>query len=468
MSESKRTPRDRDELAIAEQVLEVASAAASGADIEVAADRTRLALSRFANSGIHQNVADDTLTVRVRLHAAGRTASGSSTLTNTDGLRALVERSVQAVGVAPVDPGWPGLAPVSPAPDVAPVDVAAGDATPSDRAERIRAFVDAAGGLETAGYCRTSHWTGAFVNSAGQSIRGESAEVGMDGIARLAGTDGVARKASSRLADIDGGVLGARAAAKAHAAVDPVELPPGRYEVVLEPTAVSDVLQNLAVYGFNGKMVADGRSFAEVGADQLDPSVTLVDDAPGVGSSHDLDGTPRQRLVLVDRGTTVAVAYDRRTAAEAGAESTGHATGMTSWGAFAAHLGLKPAAGTGHEDFAAEVDGPVAEAATAALVANVERGVLVTDLWYTRVLDTKSLAITGLTRNGVWLIEDGEVTQPLSNFRFTQSYRDALAPGAVLGIGGVAEPQPDSWVSARWTAPALHLASWNFTGGASG
>ena len=93
---------------------------------------------------------------------------------------------------------------------------------------------------------------------------------------------------------------------------------------------------------------------------------------------------------------------------------------------------------------------------------------LVTDFWYTRVLDPKTLAITGLTRNGVWLIEDGEVTQPLRNFRFTQSYGQALEAGAVLGVGSAAVHLPDSWVAARWTAPALHLASWNFTGGASG
>ncbi len=457
-----------DELGVAERVLELALASAPTAEVEVAADRTRLALTRFANSGIHQNVADDTLTVHIRLHVDGRTVSGSSTLADDYGLQALVERTVQAVSVAPVDPGWPGLAPAAHGPDVDAVDTATAEATPGERADRIRAFVDAAGGLETAGYCRTTHWAGAFVNSAGQSIQGESAEIGMDGIARRAGADGVARRASSRLGDVGGSVLGARAAAKANAAADPVELRPGRYEVVLEPAAVSDVLQNLALYGFNGKMVADGRSFVEVGAGQLDPAVTLVDDAPGAGSSHDRDGTPRRRLVLVDRGTTLAVAHDRRTAAEAGAESTGHAMGMTSWGAFAMHLGLQAAGGTDHDDVASEVDGPVSESATAALVTGVEHGVLVTDLWYTRVLDPRSLAVTGLTRNGVWLIEHGAVTQPLANFRFTQSYRDALAPGAVLGIGAVAEQQPDSWVSARWSAPALHLASWNFTGGASG
>ena len=127
------------------------------------------------------------------------------------------------------------------------------------------AFVDAAGGLETAGYCRTHHWRGGFANSAGQALAAERADVGLAGIARRDGSDGSARLASRRLADIDGAALGARAAAKANAAVDPIELPPDRYEVVLEPSAVADILEALSFYGFNAKAVAEQRSFVRVG-----------------------------------------------------------------------------------------------------------------------------------------------------------------------------------------------------------
>ncbi|MFD0818019.1 metallopeptidase TldD-related protein, partial [Micromonospora zhanjiangensis] len=115
-----------------------------------------------------------------------------------------------------------------------------------------------------------------------------------------------------------------------------------------------------------------------------------------------------------------------------------------------------------------EVAGPVVDSATAALLPGVRRGLLVTDFWYTRVLDPKRLVVTGLTRNGVWLIENGEVTRPVRDLRFTQSYPAGLAPGAVRAVGRQATRQPDSWDSAYWTAPALHLATWNFTGTASG
>ena len=101
-------------------------------------------------------------------------------------------------------------------------------------------------------------------------------------------------------------------------------------------------------------------------------------------------------------------------------------------------------------------------------MAHVERGLLITDFWYTRVLDPKSLMITGLTRNGVWLVEDGEVTAAVSNMRFTQSYPQALGIGMVRGIGSESVLLPDRWSGVRYAAPAVHLASWNLTGNASG
>ena len=133
-------------------------ASSGGAEIEAAVDRNLLALTRFANSVIHQNVADDVVGVRLRVHRDGRTASGSTTAVDDEGLQALVDRTLAAVAVAPLDPGWPGLAPPAPPGAVAAVDPATAAATPDDRAGVVAAFVEAAGGLEAAGYCRTDHW----------------------------------------------------------------------------------------------------------------------------------------------------------------------------------------------------------------------------------------------------------------------------------------------------------------------
>jgi predicted Zn-dependent protease len=480
------------QLELAAQVLALVRAGGASPAAEVTVERQALALTRFANSFIHQNLADETTTVYLRLHAGGRTAAGATTITGPDGLRELVARTGEAVRHAPADPGWPGLAPPAPLAGAAGFDEPTAAAEPAQRAQRVRDFVDAAGGLETAGYCRTAHWSTAFANSAGQAVTGQTSEASMDGIARRAGavepsrglhgsgSDGVARRTSVSLSDLDGALLGGRAAAKARAGVDPVELPPGRYEVVLEPTAVADLLANLAIWGFNGKALAERRTFAEPGVAQFDPSITLVDDpfaGRSPGRSFDGEGTPKRRLVLVDAGVTETVVHDRRTAAlvGGGATTTGHAVpgGGSSWGAFPLNLGLEPgpgqrAAGPGGGSSPAPTEPVVVGPGAAGLVEQVGRGLLVTDLWYTRVLDPRTLVMTGLTRNGVWLIEDGKVAAPVRNLRFTQSYPQALAPGAVKGVGPSTTLLLTGLASAWLRAPALHLAAWNFTGGASG
>jgi predicted Zn-dependent protease len=168
-----------------------------------------------------------------------------------------------------------------------------------------------------------------------------------------------------------------------------------------------------------------------------------------VSLPFDAEGTPHRRVDLVRDGVTVGLSHDRRTAKVAGAETVGHGIDGDAEGALACNLLL----GTGSHD-------------TDGLVAQVERGLLVTDFWYTRVLDPKTLVVTGLTRNGVFLIEDGKVVRPVANLRFTQSYADAVGPGQVLGLGSEPELQPQYMT--MYSVPALRLSSWNFTGGAKG
>jgi predicted Zn-dependent protease len=318
----------------------------------------------------------------------------------------------------------------------------------------VRDFVDAAGGLETAGFCSTTTVQLAFANSAGQRLAGGGTAAEIDGIARTPSADGSSRHVSVALGDLDGRVVGERAAGKARSASDPTDLAPGRYEVVLEPDCVANILSFLLVAGFNGKAVEEGRSFARVGETQFDRSITLRDDVtdPGtLGIPFDAEGTPKRPLDLVRDGVTRGLLHTRRTARAAGVESTGHAVeGGGAWGALGANLIVS--AGDRSAD---------------QLVAGVERGVLVTDFWYTRILDPKTQVVTGLTRNGVWLIEDGKVIRPLTNLRFTQSFLEALGPDAVRGISSERALVLAGWDSI-YLVPSLHLASWNFTGGAKG
>jgi predicted Zn-dependent protease len=442
-------------LETAERALALVRARAADAEAEVTVRQGTEALTRFATGFIHQNVASEMNHVLIRVAVDGRNASTSiDGAADNESLGRAIDNVLDAARVRPPDPDWPGLAPRAAAPDVDHFDEATANATPDERARQVRSFVDAAGGLETAGFCSTTTVQLAFANSAGQRLTGRGTAAEIDGIARTATADGSSRRVSVRLADLDGQVVGARAADKARTASDPTDLEPGRYEVVLEPDCVANILSFLLVHGFNGKAVEEGRSFARLGAAQFDHSITLRDDVtdPGtIGIPFDVEGTPKRPLDLVRDGVTRGFLHSRRTAKAAGVESTGHAVeGGAAWGALGANLDL------GAGDRSIEQ-----------LVAGVERGVLVTDFWYTRILDPRTQVVTGLTRNGVWLIEDGKIVRPVTNLRFTQSFLDALGPGAVRAISAERSLVLGGWDSI-YLVPSLHLRSWNFTGGAKG
>ncbi len=426
------------------------------AEAEVTVSAGTEALTRFATSFIHQNVADDARSVHLRVALDGRVAEASVNQADDEALEHLVRTTLEAARLRPVDSGWPGLAPPAETPAVEHWDEATASADPAERAQRVGAFVSAAEGLETAGFCSTEGVQVAFANSAGQRLSGRSTSAALDGIARTGTSDGSARAASVRLADLDGGHLGRDATRRARDSADAVDLEPGRYEVVLEPSCVVNLLSFLALHGFNGRAVEEGRSFAKLGEHQFDEAVTLADDVThplAVGVPFDAEGTPKRRVELVRDGVTSSLIHDRRTAKALGAESTGHAVaGAGAWGAIPANLVLGPGETT-HDD----------------LVAGIERGLLVTDFWYTRILDPRTQVVTGLTRNGVWLVEEGRVVRPVTNLRFTQSYLEALAPGNVRGVGSdLSLVGGGTFGIGAYAVPSLHLASWNFTGGAAG
>jgi predicted Zn-dependent protease len=420
------------------------------AEAEASVSTGRSALTRFANSSIHQNVADDFVWARLRVSVDGRLASAGTDRPHSGGLERLVERTLAAAGMRAADPEWPGLAPPAPAPEPDTYDEATHLADPTRRAEVVRRFVEAGGaGVQGAGFCDSGGSFAAFANSAGQRLSGRTSHATVEAIHRTARSDGRGWQSSNRLSDIDGATAGRTAAEKARRGDDLVDIEPGRYEVVLEPSCLANMLQHLRD-GFNARTVAEGRSFVELDRPQFDRAVSIWDDATdprAISRGFDAEGTPKRRLDLVCAGVPVAICHDRRTAAKAGTQSTGHGVpGGESAGAFPTNLFLAPGA-----------------ASPEALIGSVERGLLVTELWYTRILDPKTQVVTGLTRNGTFLIEGGRIVGGVPNLRFTQSYVEALAPGNVLGVGDDAR-----LYDGGYHVPTVHLASWNFTGGAKG
>jgi predicted Zn-dependent protease len=444
------------ELGVCDRVLEIVRRRAE-AQVRVATGRR--SLTRFANSLIHQNVAEEKSSVTLTLVTDGRLARASTNRVDDDGLGALVERTLEAARLRPPDREWPGLAPPAPAPRVDHYDKATDEASPRQRAEVVRDFLEAGPGMAGAGYCQTTSEVAGFANSDGQRLTGRSTQATIDGILRFEGADGSGSQTAVDLASLNGARAGEGAAARARLGADSIDLAPGHYEVVLEPACVADISQFLVAYGFNAKMHADGRSFVHPGEEQLDPALSLWDDATddrAVGLGFDTEGTPKRRVSMVEAGVSVGLVHDRRTAAKAGTVSTGHAIGGGErFGAYPTNVFLG-AAGSGS-------GAPASRGSAEQVVAGIARGLLVTDFWYTRILDPKTQVVTGLTRNGLFLVEDGQVSQGVRNLRFTQSYAGALAPGHVKALA------PDArLVNSSAFVPSLHLASWNFTGGARG
>lgn len=431
--------------ALCEQVLALVG---DRAEAIVSASAGESALTRFATSMIHQNVAEDDSSVFLKVIVDGRYASASTTQTDRDALQRLADRTIEAARLRPADPDWPGLAAPASAPDVEHWDDDTADASPDDRAAVVRAFVDAGGGLEAAGFCSTNGRHTALANSAGQRLEGRASSATINGIHRTGASDASSTFTSVHLADLDGAAVGAEAAARARATEQGVDIEPGSYEVVLSPSCLANMLQFLAYAGFNAKAHLDGTSFVHLGEAQFDPSVSIWDDATDprtLGLPFDNEGTPKRRVDLVAGGVTTNLVHDRRTARLAGTGSTGHGLGQESAGAYPSNLFFGEG-GVG-------VD---------ALIGSVERGLAVYAFWYTRVLDPKTQVVTGLTRNGVFLIEDGKLGPAVRNLRFTQSFVAALGPGKVKGIGD------DGQLVNGMHVPSVHLAAWNFTGGAKG
>lgn len=447
--------------ALADRVVGMVQEQAAGSQAEVEANvrltRTRHGLTRFAESFIHQHVGEDTRSVQLTVAVDGRTATATTTADDDERLGRLVADTLRSAALQPVDPFWPGATPPAPAAGPGNLDAPTAHADPAERAAQVRRFVAAGGGLKAAGYLDTEATWGAAASTAGQRIAGGATRATVDGIHRTATSAGSAHQTSVRLGDLDAEAAGARAADLARRSERFVDLDPGELPVVLAPEAVATVLTFLAFYGFNAKMHLEGGSFVQLGEQQLDPAITVGSDPNGpdaIGLPFDAEGTPTVATTLIDRGVSRGLAHDRRTARRSGTGtvSTGSAVpGGEAFGAFPTNLVL----GAG--------DRSVAE-----LIATIERGLLVTTFNYVRILDPKTQVATGLTRNGTFLIEDGQVAGAVGNLRFTQSFAEALAPGAVLGVGDDARYADGEFGAGMVRCPSLALAGWRFTGGARG
>jgi PmbA protein len=437
-------------LALAEDVLRLAEAeGATEAEVMVAAGDE--ALTRFANSEIHQNVAEADVRINLRLVRGKRVGVASSGRTDPDALRRLAETAGRIAAIAEETPDWAGLPAAGPAEPVAGAFAGGtADASPELRADGVRAVIGAADAVGVTAFGSFATGTECVAIATTTGIRAAEARTSARLLVVTMGPGdgtGYAEAAAVDATTIDAAAVGLEAAEKARRSARPVDLPPGDYPVVLEEYAVTDLLDNLGFTGFSGLAVEEGRSFFEPGKRIGSELVTLVDDArdpAGMPASFDYEGVPTRRVVMLEAGVCREIVHDAATAARAGVASTGHGLPAPNpWGPFPLHAAM--AAGT---------------TPRAALVAGLRDGLLVTRFHYTNVVHPKLAVITGMTRDGTFLVRDGEIVGPVRNLRFTQSYLDALAGVEAVSV----ERRLLRGELGAVLVPAVRIAAWRFTG----
>jgi PmbA protein len=420
------------------------------------------ALTRFANNVIHQNVAQYNARLAVRAVVSGGVGMVVTNRLDSDGQRWAAEQAAAIARLQPSDTEFPGL----PAGETPRKAETCFDSTvvmtPAQRADSVRIIVDAASrlGFLATGAFSTEVGELAIANTAGVAVHAPLSLASLRTVVDanpprgLGMQTGYADAISRDVDQIDAHLVAERAVGKCALNRNPQQLPPGPYVTILEEIAVADLLHFLASLGLSAQAAQEGRSFAtgRMGQQVCGDNLSLLDDAAdprGLALPFDWDGVPAQRLSLIEKGVLRGLAHDCRSATKDGLRSTGHASsrlqGFGEPRPVPTHLFVCPG----------QVD-------REALLAGVERGVLVTRFHYTHCPDPQRVVATGTTRDGTFLIEEGRIQGALRDLRFTQSVLDAFS--SIEALSNAPELHRDWWGSAAHHVPAMRISGFQFTG----
>jgi PmbA protein len=422
------------------------------------------ALTRFANNVVTQNVSEENYVVSVRVNLGGRTARATTNKWDDESLKRVVDSVTALAKVQEVDPDLPPLA----GPEVFGAGPEVGRAFfetistgPEERADAVASMVGVARkqNLTAAGTFATSEQVIAVLNSRGlvTYYTGTAAEASVTMIApdssgwQKANSPDVRNVNAQRLAEV--------AAEKARTSAGPKEIPPGKYTVVLEPAAVLDLL-GFMFFDWGGLSVIDQRSFlsGRVGTKLFGDNINIWDDAYHPlqsGPPFDGEGVRRQRIQLVENGVIKNLVYSRSSAE------------LMKKSAVAATLGK--VAPTGHGlplpndlgeiplNIVMQV--PNGTRTAPQMIESTDRGIYVTRLWYIREVDAYEKILTGMTRDGTFLIEGGKLRHGILNFRFNQSLIEMLRNVMEMGTPVRASGEE----SFDMVVPPMKVRDFNFT-----
>ena len=409
-----------------------------------------LNLTRFASNDIHQSVSHSNAQIHIRVVVGKRQGQATTNDLSDGGIQKAVNLAHQNALLMPEDPDFNGLPNPDSTSPVAAHDASTASYSPDSRARVVASACGLAadGGLEASGFFRNGTQESAVMSTKGAKAYHAGTFAGLLVMAISGTSAGWSKGGSWRVADIDSDALAAEAVDKALRGQNPQPVGPGEYTVVLDPYAVDDMLSSLSIYGMGALAVQEGRSWMNglTGEQAMSPLISIWDDGSdmeGWPVPFDTEGIPRQRTQLVQDGVVFEPVHNSYTAGKEGKQSTGHQFGFTG-PPVASNLFMKSG-----------------DSSLEKMIASTQRGLYITRFHYTRLVHNRNCVMTGMTRDGTFLIEDGRITHPVKDLRFTQSYVDALAE--VEAVGSQSKLMLNE-VGFATKVPALKISRFNFTG----
>jgi len=416
-------------------------------------------LTRFANSAIHQNVAERNGSLSIRVVIGKKIGSASTNIFDLDSIDQTLNKAMEIAKFQPENPDFKSLP--KPSAGYKTINIynkKTHDLSPKDRANAVKTIIEKVkgAGLRAFGSFTNGASEYGIGNSLGIRAYASSSDAYCNVAAMSENSSGYAQVGSREVNQIKPEKIAERAIKKALDGENPTEIEPGLYEVILEPLASSELLDFLGYLGFNAKTYQEGRSFMcdNMGKKVMGDNITILDDAyneQGFTFPFDFEGVPKQKVQLIEKGITQGLVYDSLTAGKENKESTGHALpAPNTFGPVPTNLVLLPG-----------------DSSLDKMIRNTKKGILVTRFHYTNTVEPKKTIFTGMTRDGTFLIENGAVTKPIKNLRFTESIINALNKVLEISqdltlIGGGAGYE--GRFATGSLSPALRIESFNFTG----
>lgn len=414
-------------------------------------------LTRFAKSSVHQHVAEKNATLILRVVKDKRVAVLTTNRLNRSSLRDLLRKAISTAEVQHPNEDFVSLPSPQSIPEINTFHGNINSFTPDRKVKLVNDLFKMVKGksLEASGSFSNGVVEVAVVNSLGVEAYQRYSDLVFHLIAEKDGNSGYAGFVSRDPNQLDIDSLAGEAIEKVSRGVV-TQIEPGEYEVVLEPYAVSELLSFLGYLGFHALAVQEGRSFLcnQFGKKMVDSKMTIYDDGldpEGLRIPFDFEGIPKQRVVFFDEGVAKEVTYDSFTGNREVKNSTGHAL------------------------IAPNTEGPIpinlfmrgGKSSLEEMVRSVRKGIYVTRFHYTNVVEPMKAVLTGMTRDGTFLIEEGEIKMPIKNMRFTESVLRALS--RVSAISRERKICSEGTVYSRRfitgvVAPAIKVDGFNFSG----